>query len=78
MECTKGKNITNKAMQELWVKKTRFGANYSRFIKSTLYSPAEVYPIMDRERFMNLDPQPLLFTQAPKREEMQNLEMVPS
>ena len=71
------RKIANKSIQELWVKKPQQGANYSKFIKSTLFSPAALYPIMTYEHLSDLDPKPLMATLAPKREEVHRSEMVP-
>jgi len=67
------KKIINKPVQELLVKKPKMGANYSKYIKSTLYSPATVYPIMAREQLTNLDPVPLMATIAVKKEQIPSL-----
>lgn len=48
------------------VKKPKQGANYAKFIKSTLYSPARLYPIIGNDLFTGLDPQPSMITIAPK------------
>ena len=71
------RKIANNTIQELWVKKPQQGANYSKFIKSTLFSPAALYPIMTYEHLSDLDPKPLMATLAPKGEEVNRSEMVP-
>lgn len=47
----RGKKIEQKEIQDILVKKPKIGANYSKFIKSTLYSPSEVYRTMTKETF---------------------------
>ena len=39
----RGRKIEQKEIQDILVKKPQMGAQYSKFIKSTLYSPATMY-----------------------------------
>ena len=61
----RGKKIKNKAVDEIMVKKPRPGADYEKFIKSTLYSPAKSYGIFVKENFSAFDPMPLIGSIAP-------------
>ena len=62
----RGKKIQNEEIQDVKVKKIQPEADYSRFIKSTLYSPSPQYPIFTQNDFEGLQPKPLAATIAPK------------
>ena len=69
----RGKHIGTNEIQSVLVKKPRIGANYNKFIKSTLYSPSTSYRILCKSDFSRLDPLPLEADIAPTAEEMPNL-----
>ena len=50
------------------MKKPQPGADYNKFIKSTLYSPAQTYSVLTRCHFSGLERKPLMATLAPKEE----------
>jgi len=72
------KRIGTKRIQSVIVKKPRMGANYNKFIKSTLYSPSTSYRILCKSDFSGLDPLPLAADIAPTAEEMPNLILKPT
>lgn len=72
------KRIGTKEIQSVLVKKPRMGANYNKFIKSTLYSPSTSYRILCKSDFSGLDPFPLAADIAPTAEEMPNLILNPT
>ena len=72
------KCIRTKEIQSVLVKKPRMGANYSKFIKITLYSPSTSYRILCKSDFSGLDPLPLAADIAPTAEEMPNLILKPT
>ena len=63
-----GKKIEQKEVQDLLLKKPQPGADYNKFIKSTLYSPAQMYSMLTRCHFSGLERKPLMATLAPKEE----------
>ena len=66
------KRIGTKEIQSVLVKKPRIGANYNKFIKSTLYSPSTSYGILCKSDFTGLDPLPLIVDIAPTAEQRPN------
>lgn len=53
------------------VKMPQEGANYNKFIKTTLYSPASQYHILgpdQKAKLKNLNPEPLLWSLLPDLE----------
>lgn len=72
------RKITTKPIHDVMVKKPRPGANYSKFIKSTLYSPSTEYPLMAQEHLTGLEPVPLMATIAVAEAVIPNITMVPS
>lgn len=70
------KKIEQKEIQDVLVKKPRVGANYSKFIKSTLYSPAEVYATMTKEHFDNFETKPLIASILPSAENLASIPFV--
>ena len=67
------KHIKTNEIQSVLVKKPRMGANYDRFVKSTLYSPSMYYGILCKNDFSGLDPLPLVADISPTAEQRQNL-----
>ena len=63
-----GKKIEQKEVQDLLLKKPQPRADYNKFIKSTLYFPAQMYSMLTRCHFSGLERQPLMATLAPKEE----------
>ena len=72
----RGKTIQQKEIQDLLVKKPQMGADYSRYIKSTLYSPSNVYGILSKSHFNNLSPKPLMASIVPSVQELPGLPSV--
>ena len=59
----RGKHISPQCVDALMVKKPREGANYDKFIKSTLYSLPSQYHLLGPEqkaKLKNLNPEPLI------------------
>ncbi|XP_031570411.1 uncharacterized protein LOC116304773 [Actinia tenebrosa] len=71
----RGKKIEQKEIQDILVKKPKIGANYSKFIKSTLYSPSEVYR-MTKEDFDNFETKPLIASILPSAENLASISFV--
>lgn len=59
------RKIGNQEVQSVLVKKPRPGANYDRYIKNTLYSPARQYRVLDQSHYNSAEPKPLIATIAP-------------
>ena len=72
------KHIGTKEIQSVLVKKPRMGANYDKFIKSTLYSPSTSYRILCKSDFRGLDPLPLAADIVTTAEEMLSLTLKPT
>ena len=72
------KRIGTKEIQSVLVKKPKMGANYNKFIKSTLYSPSSFYGILCKSDFTGLDPLPLIADIAPTAEQRPNLILQPT
>ena len=68
----RGKKIEPIQIQDVLVKKPQMGASYSKFIKSTIYSPATMYGTFTKEAFNGLDPIPLFANIVPGENEMCN------
>lgn len=60
------RKIGNQEVQSVLVKKPRPGANYDRYIKNTLYSPARQYRVLDESHYNSVEPKPLIATIAPR------------
>ena len=73
MEYTKREKIEPKEIQDILVKKLRVGANYNKFIKSTLYSPSDVYCTMTKENFDNFGIKPLIASILPRAEKLASI-----
>ncbi|XP_068700401.1 uncharacterized protein [Montipora foliosa] len=73
----RGRKIEQKEIQDVLVKKPQMGAQYSKFIKSTLYSPATMYGTWTKNHFSHYTPQPLIATLVPSKEQMKNVPFVP-
>ena len=58
------------------VQKPQAGADYTKFAKSTLYSPASAYPLMHAEIMKSLKPQPLIATVLPPASKMTSTPLV--
>ena len=69
-------NISQKAIQDVLVKKPQAGADYSKFIKSTLYSPSSSYGTFVKETFAGLEPEPLLSSLVPLQTELESMQYV--
>lgn len=61
-----GKTKLEISKYSLLVKKPRQGADYTKYIKSTLYSPAKQYPILSQESYSGFEPKPNIVAIAPK------------
>lgn len=64
----RGKTIEPKCVDNVSVKKPRAWANYNKFIKSSLYSPAQQYLLLgpnEKSELESLQPKPLLSTVLP-------------
>lgn len=70
------RKIGNQEIGDVLVKKIQPGANYDRYIKSTLYSPATYYPIFSQNQYGDLSPKPLAATIAPGLND--SMEMMPT
>jgi len=69
----RGKHISPQCVDALMVKKPQEGANYDKFIKSTLYSPASQSHLLGPEqkaKLKNLNPEPLLWSLLPDLENL--------
>lgn len=78
MECaTWKKKIEPTRIQDVLVKKPQMGAAYSRYIKSTIYSPATMYGTLTKETFEGLEPQPLFANIVPSVNELGGVSFVP-
>ena len=67
----RGKHINPQCVDTLMVKMPQEGANYNKFIKTTLYSPASQYHILSpdqKAKLKNLNPEPLLWSLLPDLE----------
>ena len=59
----RARQIEPQCVDSVLVKKPQEGANYNKFIKSTLYSPARQYPLLgpeEKNKLKSLNPEPLL------------------
>lgn len=59
----RARQIEPQCVDSVLVKKPQEGANYNKFIKSTLYSPARKYPLLgpeEKNKLKSLNPEPLL------------------
>ena len=75
----RGKNITPQPVDNVMVKKPAEGADYTKFIKSTLYSPSDHYPLLgprEKQKLQSLNPEPLLLSTLP--EDMDEIECTPT
>ena len=70
------RKIANKAVQDILVKKPQQGADYNKFVKSTLYSPTTAYPMMTAEIVSALQPHPLVATILPPASRMTSISPV--
>ena len=64
------RKIELKEIQDILVKKPKVGATYKKFIKSTLYSPSDVYCTMMKENFDNLKTKPWIASILPRAEKL--------
>ena len=62
-----------KEIQNILVKKPKVGANYKKVIKSTLYSPSDVYCAMAKENFDNFETKPLMASILPRAEKLDSM-----
>ena len=67
--------IESLPIQDVLVKKPQISANYSKFIKSTLYSPSKCYEILTDTHFLEkgLNPEPMIKSILPTAIELQNM-----
>ena len=72
----RGRKIEQKEIQSVLVKKPQMGADYTKFIKSTLYSPSNMYGILSSAHFNDLNPKPLMASIAPTVQELPSVPMV--
>lgn len=70
------RKIANKAIQDIMVKKPQAGADYAKFVKTTLYSPTTAYHLMTAEMMSSLTPKPLMATVLPQASTMTSLSPV--
>lgn len=73
----RGKKIEPTQIQDVLVKKPQMGAVYSKYIKSTIYSPATMYGTLTKETFDGLEPQPLFANIVPSVNELSSVSFVP-
>ena len=73
----RGRKIEQKEIQDVLVNKPHMGAQYSKFIKSTFYSPATRYGTWTKNHFSHYTPQPFIATLVPSKEQMKNVPFVP-
>jgi len=73
----RGKKIEQKEIQDILVKKPQIGADYSKFIKSNLYSPAKMYGTLTKEYFNDINPKPLIATVIPSVDKLASIPFVP-
>lgn len=73
----RGKTIQQKEIQELLVKKPKIGADYNKFIESTLYSPSSQYDTLTKEHFSGIEPKPLMVSLVPRKDQANHLPLVP-
>lgn len=52
-------------------------ADYNKFIKSTLYSPSSQYNVLTKEHFNEIEPNPLIVSLFPKKDQASSLPVVP-
>ena len=71
------RKIANKVVQDIMVK-PQANAGYAKFVKTTLYSPTTVYPLMNAEMMSSLTPKPLMATVLPQVSTMTSLSPVAS
>ncbi|XP_046841849.1 uncharacterized protein LOC124435961 [Xenia sp. Carnegie-2017] len=74
----RGKKIEQKKIQDVLVKKPRAGANFTKFIKSTLYSPSNVYLPMTKENFDDFESKPLIASILPSEKNLASIPHVQS
>ena len=72
------KKICNKEIQDVLVKKPKPGANYNRYKKSTLYSPATQYSLIPIESFSGYEPYPLIATVLTSNQDLPLLQAIPT
>ena len=72
----RGKTIQQE-IQELLVKKPQIGADYNKFIKSTLYSPSSQYDTLTKEHFGGIEPKPLIVSLVPRKDQANQFPLVP-
>lgn len=71
MECSTREKIDQKEIQDVLVKEP--GADYTKFVKSTLYSPAQMYSVLTKSQFYGLEPNPLMATIVPREDQMASI-----
>ena len=59
------RKVGNQEVESVLVKKPRPGANYDRYIRNTLYSPAKQYRVLDQSHYNSVEPKPLMASIAP-------------
>ena len=59
------------------VKKPKIGADYNKFIKSTLYSPSSQYDTLTKKHFSGIEPKPLIASLVPRKDQANHLLLVP-
>jgi len=74
----RNKKIECTEIQSVLVKKTQIGADYSKYIKTTLYSPSKSYALMSKSCFSELSPKPLIESIAPTALEISAITYSPS
>ena len=67
------KKIEPKEIQEILVKKPKVDANNNKFIKSTIYSPSDVYCTMTKENFDTFEIKPLIVSIPPRAEKLASM-----
>ena len=73
----RGKTIQQKEIQELLVKKPKIGADYNKFIKSTLHSPSSQYFTLTKEHYSGIEQKPLIVSLVPRKDQANHLPLVP-
>ena len=71
MECSAREKIEQKEIQDVLVKKP--DADYTKFVESTLYTPAQMYSVLTKSQFYGLEPNPLMATIVPREDQMASI-----
>jgi len=70
------RKIECKEIQDVLVKKPQMAADYTKYIKTTLYSPSKSYELLTNAHFGGVDPEPLMKSIAPTVSDLENTDYV--